>query len=173
MTRILLVSTWFQIVWFCAVIGNDNWQPLTLLLVTATLVISALKTTINWYKYSLIVTLGVAVDFTNSSFGLFQFEAQQFPLWLVALWMIFAWYAHFLYPMLSQYPLAVVSIVGGIGGTLSYCAGESLGAVVFGASIFTMTAILLVEWSLIIALVIKVYGYENSNVSRGLSRFSK
>jgi len=160
MKRLLIVSTWFQVIWFCAVIGNYDLQYLTLSLVVLTLVYSAAKVTLNWFKYVIVVCLGVAVDFTNLTIGWFQFQHEYFPVWLFALWLIFAWYAYFLYPILSQYPLTVVSMVGGIGGTLSYIAGESLGAVSFGASTFTMVSILLVEWTLIIALIVKVYGYE-------------
>ncbi|AIW13731.1 DUF2878 domain-containing protein [Vibrio tubiashii] len=167
MKRLLIVSTWFQVIWFCAVIGNYDLQYATLSLVVLTLAISAVKENLSWFKYALIVVIGVLVDFTNLTIGWFQFQHEYFPVWLFALWLIFAWYTHFLYPILSQYPLAIVSMVGGIGGALSYVAGESLGAVSFGASTFTIVGILLVEWTLIIALIMKVYGHEvhNSNNS--------
>jgi len=167
MKRLLIVSTWFQVIWFCAVIGNYDLQYVTLSLVVLTLAISAIKESLSWFKYALIVVIGMLVDFTNLTIGWFQFQHEHFPVWLFALWLIFAWYAHFLYPILSQYPLAIVSVVGGIGGALSYIAGESLGAVSFGASTFTIVGILLVEWTLIIALIMKVYGHEvhNSNNS--------
>ncbi|KLN63209.1 MULTISPECIES: DUF2878 domain-containing protein [Vibrio] len=160
MKRLLMVSTWFQAIWFCAVIGNYELQYVTLSLVAITLVVSTIKMKLNWIRVVLVVALGIVVDFTNMTFGLLQFQYEYFPLWLLALWLIFAWYAYFLYPIVSQYPLTIVSMVGGIGGALSYVAGESLGAVSFGVSNITIVSILLVEWTLIIALILKVYGYE-------------
>ncbi|MEF1291409.1 DUF2878 domain-containing protein [Vibrio sp. M260118] len=168
MKRLLIVSTWFQVIWFCAVIGNYDLQYVTLSLVTLTLIVFAVKATFSWIKYAVIVALGLAVDFTNLTIGWLQFESGHFPLWLFALWLIFAWYAYFLHPILSQYPLILVSMVGGVGGALSYAAGESLGAVSFGVSTFTMVGILFVEWSLLIGIIIKVYGYESANNSSHL-----
>lgn len=168
MKRLLIVSTWFQAIWFCAVIGNYDLQYVTLSLVVLTLAISAVKENLSWLKYGLIVVLGLLVDFTNLTIGWFQFQHEHFPVWLFALWLIFAWYAHFLYPILSQYPLVIVSVVGGIGGALSYIAGESLGAVSFGASTFTIVGILLVEWTLIIALIMKVYGHEEHSSNNSI-----
>ncbi len=169
MKRLLIVSTWFQIIWFCAVIGNYDLQYVTLSLVTLTLVVFAVKATFSWIKYAVIVASGVAVDFTNLTIGWLQFESGHFPVWLFALWLIFAWYAYFLYPILSQYPLTLVSMLGGVGGVLSYAAGESLGVVSFGASTFTMVGILFVEWTLIIALIMKVYGYEVQSNNNSVS----
>lgn len=170
MKRLLIVSTWFQILWFAAILGRYDWQSLVLCLVVITLLVSLYKGVIHWSKVALVVTVGVVVDFSNYSMGLFQFEQTQFPLWLFALWLIFAWYAAFLVPLLSQYPLLFVSIVGGIAGTLSYVAGEKLGAVSFGLPIFSMAALLLIEWTLIIVLIIKVYGYEANTNNRNTYR---
>jgi len=161
MKRLLIVSTWFQIIWFGAILGRDDWQYLTLFVVVITLLASFYKGLVPWPKLALVVSIGVLVDFSHYSLGLFQFEQLHFPLWLFALWLIFAWYAAFLLPFLSQYPLPLVATVGGIAGTLSYVAGEKLGAVTFGLPIFSMTAILMIEWTLLTALIIRVYGYEN------------
>ena len=163
MKRLLIISTWFQVVWLCAVLGNYEWQYLSLLFVVGTIAISVVKTKINWFKWTGIVAVGVIVDFANKAVGLFQFQFEGFPLWLIALWMIFAWYGYFLYPLVSQYPVLIVSILGGIAGALSYMAGERFGAVTFGMPFFTVVCVLLVEWFLIIALILRIYGYEVRN----------
>lgn len=165
MKRLLIISIWFEVVWFCAVIGNYSLQTVTIALVAATLLFSAFKLPLNWFKCAIVFAVGLAIDYGNFALGIFEFQSDRFPVWLVALWAIFVWYTYFLYPLVSQYPLALVSVVGGIAGTLSYVAGESLGAVSFGTSVIMTTGILLIEWTLIIALIMKVYGYEvrNSN----------
>lgn len=168
MKQLLIISTWFQAVWFLAVVGQYQMQYLTLLLAAATVAVSILKANLNWARFALVVVLGVAVDYTNLVLGLLEFQNHQFPIWLLALWLIFAWYANFLYPILSRYPITIVSIVGGIGGTLSYLAGRALGAVAFGQPTQIMVAVLLVEWTLIIGIIIKVYGYESANNSSHL-----
>ncbi|WP_284193180.1 DUF2878 domain-containing protein [Vibrio zhanjiangensis] len=157
MKQLLIASTWFQVIWLCAVVGNYDWQSGTLGLVIATLVISAFKGWVHWRLWTCILVMGVIVDFANLSLGLFQFEKHTFPLWLTALWMLFAWYAHFLLPFLTRYPQSVVSIVGGITGALSYLAGEKLGAVAFGVPLFPTMGILLVEWFLIVSVIVRVY----------------
>ncbi|MBU2897857.1 DUF2878 domain-containing protein [Vibrio hepatarius] len=163
MKRFIIISTWFQIIWFCAVLGNYEWQYLSLLFVVGTIAISVVKTEMNWFKWLGIVAVGVVIDFSNTALGLFEFQYEGFPLWLIALWMIFAWYGYFLYPLVSQYPSLIVSIVGGIAGALSYLAGEKFGAVTFGLPFFTVAWVLFLEWFLIIALILRIYGYEVRN----------
>ena len=169
MKQLLIASTWFQVLWLCAVLGNYQWQNLTLVLVVTTLIISALKGWLHWRNWASILVIGLIVDFVNIKLGLFQFEHQGFPIWLAALWMLFTWYVHFLHPFVSQYPALVVSIVGGIAGALSYMAGEKFGAVVFGLPFFSVVAILLVEWFLIIWMILRVYGHEVRNDDGSLS----
>ncbi|MEF1282667.1 DUF2878 domain-containing protein [Vibrio sp. M250220] len=169
MKRLILISTWFQIIWFVAVIGQTSWHWLTLLLVTFTLLITAMRSEFAWKKLAVIVAVGISVDSVNMALGLLHFEQGYLPLWLVSLWVIFAWYCYFLYPVVSQYPLSIVSVIGGIGGALSYSAGEKLNAVTFGLPIVLTAGILLIEWTIMVLLIFKVYGYENHPDTRHLS----
>lgn len=170
MKRLILISTWFQVIWFIAVIGQSSWQWLTLLLVTFTILLTAFQVKMEWIKLVAIVALGLGVDWVNMSLGILQFEHGALPFWLVSLWVIFSWYSYFLYPILSQYPSLIVSIIGGVGGALSYSAGEKLGAVTFGYPITLTACILLLEWAILIALIFRVYGYENHQGANNLSR---
>ena len=160
MKRLLIISSWFQIIWFLAVVGQYSWQWLTLALAVMTFVATAFATKVPWFKVLLIFAIGVSVDWLNMSLGALKFEHGSFPVWLFSLWLIFIWYSYFLYPLLSQYPISLVSMVGGVGGALSYIAGEKLGAVTFGLPLITTSGILLIEWTILIALIIRVYGYE-------------
>ena len=169
MKQLLIASTWFQVIWLCAVLGNYQWQSLTVILVSITLIASAIKAWIHWRNWASVLAVGLIVDFFNIQLGLFQFEHQSFPIWLGSLWMLFAWYVHFLHPFVSQYPALLVSTVGGIAGALSYMAGERFGAVAFGLPFFSVVGILLVEWFLIILMILRVYGHEVRNDDGSLS----
>lgn len=172
MKRLLLISTWFQLLWFLAVIGREQWQYLTLALVITTLLLSVMNKSLEWKKLGAILVIGMLLDYFNIAIGWFVFDQAGIPLWLTALWAIFAWYAYFLYPILNQYPAPVVLTVGGIAGSLSYVAGSKLGAVSFGLSLSATGLILFFEWVIVMAVILKVYGYE-SNTDDGLFGTSK
>ncbi|EDP58907.1 DUF2878 domain-containing protein [Vibrio sp. AND4] len=158
--KVFLSSTWFQLCWFAAVLGTYQWQWLTLVLTSLTLVYcwrveaQALKCII------VIVFFGLALDTLNTLFSIFVFPTLWLPVWLVCLWVLFAWYAYQLKSILYRFPKTYVSIVGGIGGTASYFAGYKLHAVEFGFSVVTTFAILFVEWCVMMLLILKVYGNE-------------
>lgn len=161
MKRLVLMSTWFQLLWFLAVMGQAQLQYLTLSLVIITMLATAININIEWKKLVAIMIFGSLLDYFNIAIGWFEFDQTGIPYWLIALWAIFAWYAYFLYPYVNQYPAAIVLAVGGIAGSLSYVAGSKLGAVSFGLSLSATAIILFVEWVLVIAVILKVYGYES------------
>ncbi|RTZ15641.1 DUF2878 domain-containing protein [Vibrio aquaticus] len=169
MKRLLLISTWFQVIWLMAVIGNSEWVYITGLLVSVTYVVTAVKGNVEWSKLAVVIVVGVMLDYFHMAVGWFQFEPQSFPIWLVLLWAIFAWYAYFLSPILNQYPIVPVSMVGGIAGALSYVAGAKLGAVSLSLSLPVSGFILFVEWSLLIALILRVYGHETTSSCRAIN----
>lgn len=159
--RLLLISTWFQIVWFLAVVGREPWQLLTVSLVALTLLISVRSTHFKLARFLLLFAFGVFVDYLNLSLGLFSFESSSFPIWLGALWAIFLWYAYYLLPLLNRYPFGLVSMLCGVAGALSYFAGMKLGAVQFPIGAGATLAVLFAEWVLIINVINKGYGHES------------
>jgi len=169
MKRLLLISTWFQAIWLMAVIGNSEWVYFTGVLVIATYVVTAIMEDIVWQKLVVVMVVGVMLDYFHMAVGWFQFEPQSFPIWLVLLWAIFAWYANFLSPILNRYPIVPVSMIGGIAGALSYVAGAKLGAVSLSLSLPVSALILFAEWSLLIALILKVYGHETTSNGRAIN----
>ncbi|NRF62409.1 DUF2878 domain-containing protein [Vibrio coralliilyticus] len=156
--RLIFYSLWFQIVWIIAVFGQEKLQWLAVSLVVGTYVYSQLVAPIKLERVFLMALFGVMVDYANMALGIFRFEFNEFPIWLMALWFIFVWYAYFLVPIVSRFSILLVPIFGGVGGALSYLAGEKLGAVYFPLPTTTTLLVLMVEWLLIVAVIIKVYG---------------
>lgn len=153
--RLLIASTWFQVIWFVAVVGSEQWQWLTLACLLITLGLSARLRAIVWQKWLLLTGIGIGIDMVNLHLGILIFDTRFLPLWLIVLWAMFMWYAQFLVPVVSRYPLALVSLIGGLAGSLSYLAGYKLGAVQLGYSIpFTFTWLFFV-WAAITALCIR------------------
>jgi hypothetical protein len=152
-----------------SVLGSYSLQYVTLATALLTLVITAAVAEVPWLKVVAVIVLGVCVDLLNTYLGMFQFAREGFPLWLLSLWVAFAWYAFFLTPFLIRYPLIIVSIVGSAGGVLSYIAGYKLGAVSLGLPLSLMSIVLAVEWALLVAFIIRVYGHEQSIDNRLLN----
>ncbi|EGU32249.1 hypothetical protein VII00023_15176 [Vibrio ichthyoenteri ATCC 700023] len=152
---LLIASTWFQLIWFLAVVGSERWQWLALVCLLMTLALSVKFHPLNWQKWGALTLFGVGVDMVNASAGILIFNSFAIPLWLVVLWGMFMWYAQFLVPAVSRYPLILVSLVGGIAGSLSYIAGYKLGAVQFGYStLFTFFWFFLV-WVMVTLLCVR------------------
>ncbi|MDN3609678.1 DUF2878 domain-containing protein [Vibrio ostreicida] len=158
--RLLIYSCWFQSLWFVAILGKESLQWLLVVMVLATYIYSYSVMSIKLFRLLLLSVVGVVVDVGNMVFGLFSFYQGGFPIWLVALWLIFVWYAYFLAPLLTRYPIALVSIVGGCAGVLSYFAGYKLGAVAFPLNTLNTLCVLLVEWVMLMTLIVKVFGYD-------------
>ena len=99
--RLIFYSLWFQIVWIIAVFGQEKLQWLAVSLVVGTYVYSQLVAPIKLERVFLMALFGVMVDYANMALGIFRFEFNEFPIWLMALWFIFVWYAYFLVPIVS------------------------------------------------------------------------
>ncbi|KII75556.1 DUF2878 domain-containing protein [Vibrio renipiscarius] len=173
--RFLLVSTWFQVTWFLAVVGADKWQWLTVAAVLLTLGVSAKYRWLQWRKWGLLCLIGISFDVLNQQIGVFVFESgvendlgsdfkrSVLPLWLMALWAIFMWYVQFLVPIVSRYPLALVSMMGGISGSLSYWAGSKLDAVTFGYALLPTLGWLFIGWTAVTMLCVRMLKDEKTS----------
>ncbi|WP_162062750.1 DUF2878 domain-containing protein [Vibrio taketomensis] len=161
--QLVIVSTIFQIVWFMAVLGRETWQWFTLATIAVILLITAVRCQFRWRVWLLLIIVGVSVDVLNIVFGVLVFDTTFFPLWLLGLWVTFFWYAQFLALVLSQYPLPLVSIIGGVAGAVSYVAGYKLGAVTLGLSSVLAFVVFFIEWTLLVALIMKVVNREGKN----------
>ncbi|BCB41915.1 zinc ABC transporter permease [Vibrio alginolyticus] len=158
--KLLIASTWFQLCWFSAVLGTYQWQWLTLTLTFLTLVYCWRTDAFALKHIASIVLAGVVLDTLNQQFSVFVFPTQWLPIWLLCLWVLFSWYAYQLKSVLYRFSKIYVSIVGGVGGTVSYYAGYKLQVVEYGFNTSVTLVILFAEWFAMTLLILKVYGYE-------------
>lgn len=155
-SSLLIKSTWFQLLWLMAVLGQDQWQLLLVGLVAITVATASYFDRRSILSMSIIFLSGIVVDSLNLYAGILVFGQTVLPLWLVALWAAFSWYAVVLFSIVNRYPLMLVCIVGGIAGALSYFAGLKIGAVAWSFPPLITTLILFLEWTLIMVLVVQI-----------------
>ena len=130
--RNALNAVLFQIGWFTCVLGGDS---LWLLLALAILVIHLCWIS-SWAAEGRlllsVVIVGTAVDSVLRGVGVFLFADQSplIPLWLMLLWALLATtLCHCL--QWSARPWWLASVLGAVGGALSYYGGGRLAGVEF------------------------------------------
>lgn len=137
----LINLTLYQVGWFACVLGAAAGRPragavLALAMVVVHLALVADRAT----ETRLVLAsgaLGLALDSLQLNLGVFRYPSGTLvgglaPLWIVALWMQFATLLHFgLRWMAGRYLLA--SLLGFLGGPLSFWGGERLGAIEFAS----------------------------------------
>ncbi len=127
----------FQIGWFVAILGAAyDYMPLALLLLLPIIGINLYRLENlkqNSQLLLLAVLLGLAIDSLAISLGLLSFKPAYWwpyhlaPLWMTALWALFATTINGYLKWINDYPL--IGLIGAaIGGPLAYIAGEKLAA---------------------------------------------
>ncbi len=154
--RLTLISIWFQLLWFLAVLGQQEMQWWLLLAVIATYLYTRLRQSIPLNRLFLVSLSGIAVDWLNVKVHLLEFPDDFLPTWLISLWFIFAWYAYNLLPVLNRFSFLAVVALGGLLGAASYFAGYQLGAVALPYPLAVSLTALFIEWTVIIWLIMKV-----------------
>ncbi|NNN43573.1 MULTISPECIES: DUF2878 domain-containing protein [unclassified Vibrio] len=158
MRSLLWSSLWFEVIWLCAVLGQTNWQGVTLGLVLLTWLTSVYYARYRIFPVLVITIIGITLDMANHYFALFIFaEATWIPLWLIALWGGFAWYSQRLLSVVCTYPRLWVMFLGGLGGALSYWAGYRFGAVTLVYPVSITLGILFIQWFLLTFFLLKVF----------------
>ena len=153
MLKSLANAVLFQCGWFACVLGGDSgW----LLVVGAVLAIHLLWIS-SWSREGRVILavtlLGTVVDTALRTFGVFHFSfpGPLIPFWLVLLWALLATTLRHCLAWSAQ-PWWRASVLGAVGGPLSYYAGSQLAGVSFGYG----TAPTLVGLALLWALVFPV-----------------
>lgn len=162
---LLLSSIWFDLIWAMAVFGQQRWLWLTSGLVVVVYGWAMIQRHPLLINMVWVALLGIVIDYGNLSLGLFIFSDQQLPLWLVALWFAFSWYAAYLIPPLNRYPKPILCVVGGSLGSLSYWVGYRAGAVSWLSSHWLVLGVVFLQWLAITWLLIKVMKYEKTTNS--------
>ncbi|EPF7650992.1 DUF2878 domain-containing protein [Vibrio vulnificus] len=160
---LILASAWFNLVWFLAVIGTEQWQWVTLCFALMTLGYQYRVDPKTWKATLLIAVVGCLVDSLNQYLSIFQFTSTFLPVWLLSLWVVFAWYAYHLKRILLRFAPFYVLTAGALGGCLSYYAGYKLNAVTYGYSVLITASIVFLEWAIITLFIIKVLRHDEKS----------
>ncbi|MGU9808038.1 DUF2878 domain-containing protein [Pseudomonas sp. LF052] len=150
MLKSLANAVLFQCGWFACVLGGDSgW----LLVVGAVLAIHLLWIS-SWSREGRVILavtlLGTVVDTALRTFGVFHFSfpGPLIPFWLVLLWALLATtLSHCL--AWSAQPWWRASVLGAVGGPLSYYAGSQLAGVSFGYGTVPTLVGLALLWALV------------------------
>jgi len=133
MLKTLANALLFQCGWFACVLGGDS---LWLLVGLVVLAINLLWIT-SWSEEGQVILavtlLGTVIDTTLRTFGVFHFSmpGPLIPFWLILLWALLATTLRHCLAWSAQ-PWWRASLLGAIGGPLSYYAGSQLAGVSFG-----------------------------------------
>lgn len=157
----------FQIGWFACVIGAA--QGYTLLPVLCALFIVTFHLVRNSSYAELFIVLSASVIgfvweslIVNSgwlSYPVTGFSSGFSPVWLVAMWALFATTInHSMAWLRGRWALS--SLMGAVFGPLAFIAGENLGAVQFIDSYFALSALAL-GWALLMPLLLWLAGVLN------------
>jgi hypothetical protein len=144
----------FKLSWLLLVVGQQAGLLWALALQAVSLCLHpSLRTAL---RPTLLVGLsGIGIDMLCYRSGLFVFPQQQFPAWLLVLWLTFAFALPQGLGFLRRLPLPAVAGIGLLLGPLSYGIGERLGAVQFGLSLFATLMILGAIWAVFLPLALQ------------------
>ncbi|NVZ72604.1 DUF2878 domain-containing protein [Pseudomonas costantinii] len=150
MLKPLANAVLFQCGWFACVLGGDSrW----ILLGFAVLAIHLLWTSSGSEEGQVILAvtlLGTVIDTSLRTFGVFHFSqpGPLIPFWLVLLWALLATTLRHCLAWSAQ-PWWRSSLIGAVGGPLSYYAGSQLAGVSFGYSTVSTVIGLALLWSML------------------------
>lgn len=125
--RRLIGLFWFDLVWFAAVAGRDDWLLATGALVAVQIYISSAGRPFNFRLYAQLLLLGLALEATAVASGVVSFNGGWLPLWLLLLWAGFvAMLMNTLDWVAGRYWVA--ALIGVLSGPLTYAIGIRLDA---------------------------------------------
>lgn len=146
----------FDLVWFLAVWGREDWLWLTALCV-ALLYASAWRYL--WARriqLGALIVVGLAAEYLIVATGVLSFTGtDHLPGWLILLWLGFAAMALVVFTWLHQrYILAFIA--GVVFGPITYFAGVGLGAATLEAAPIVVGISYSLMWGLLMLLVVKL-----------------
>lgn len=154
MLKTLANALLFQCGWFACVLGGDSlWLSVGLVV----LAINLLWIT-SWSEEGQVILavtlLGTVIDTTLRTFGVFHFSmpGPLIPFWLILLWALLATTLRHCLAWSAQ-PWWRASLLGAIGGPLSYYAGSQLAGVSFGYGTLPTMVGLALLWAVIFVVL--------------------
>ena len=152
----------YQVGWFCCVLGAAKGHPISGALVAMALLgmhLLLAESRQAEAKLMLYACLfGVLIDSSQQALGLLIFKSDPdwplwLPLWILVVWAQFATLFHYALYWLSQNYL-LGALFGFIGGPLAYWGGVRLGAASFGENPFFSLSSLALIWALVTPLLL-------------------
>jgi hypothetical protein len=153
MPKLIANALLFQLGWLACVLGGGPWLLLVALAVAVHLLWSA-----SWAaegKLLLSVFLaGSALDSFLLNLGVFEFGEPRvlIPLWLALLWLLLATTLNHCLAWTAQ-PWWRGSLLGAVGGPLSYYAGAQLADVALPYGTWPTLALLALIWALVMPVL--------------------
>lgn len=153
----------YQLGWFACVLGAAaGWGTSGAILAIALALVHlvlAERPEGEWPLMVAAVGIGAVADTLHAGFGILEFRGHEpgtiAPLWVLALWLQFGTVLHFSMRWLSRrYVLA--SVLGLVGGPMSFLAGERLGAATFGEPRMASLLVLGLTWSVALPLLVAI-----------------
>jgi hypothetical protein len=152
----------YQVGWFCCVLGAAKGYPISGSLVALVLLgihLWLAESRQAEAKLMLYACLfGVLIDSFQQALGILTFKSDPYwplwlPLWILVVWAQFATLFHYALYWLSQRYL-LGALFGFIGGPLAYWGGVRLGAASFGDNLFFSLSFLALVWALVTPLLL-------------------
>jgi hypothetical protein len=174
----LLNFAMFYLGWFACVMGagrGNLWLGPSV--VAALVIVHLYMTPRAFYEVRLILAIGIlgfAIDTMQASAGLYAFARTSpapwlCPLWMVALWMIFATTLNASMAWLAgRYRLAAV--LGALCGPVSYIAGARLGAIEFPAHAGVSLVGIVVVWACVMPSLLWLRDFFDTSTIHFLQR---
>lgn len=152
----------FQAAWFTSVIGAANdraWLGLVAIAAAATWHLArAERPARELALLAIAALLGIVFETLLVQTGLTRYGSNEIPglapLWMMAMWVLFATTLNVTLRGLQQRTWLAV-LLGAVGGPLAYFGGERLGALHFGSRGLALIVIAL-GWALLTPLLLRV-----------------
>lgn len=149
--RLLVNAGLFQLAWFACVFGARQPWLLVLALGCVAAHLAWISQPGEWRGLLAVAACGWALDSILLQLGLFQFAGNSpvLPLWLALLWLAFATSLRHSLNWTAR-PWWLGSLVGAIGGPLSYLGGARLANVGFPLGVTATLLVLALIWAMLL-----------------------
>lgn len=151
----LFNALWFQLTWFCAVLGRETLLPVAVaMLFLHLLLVPRLYREL--LQLSSIAAIGLGIDASLSTAGVFQFaNGVLVPAWLGCVWLAFAAVLGRSLAYLSSRPV-LTSLLGAVVVPFNYWVGARAGAVSFGYPLPVTLGLLALIWAVLLPMLYRL-----------------
>jgi hypothetical protein len=146
----------FKLSWVLLVVWQDSLLLAALLLQGICLWLHPAAPRFLLARVLPLALTGIALDQLLVSCGVFLFPAGHLPGWLLLLWLAFGLVLTQGLRILQELRWWNQSLLGGLGGPLSYAAGQQFGAVDFGLTLPATLLLLALCWALLLPLQLRL-----------------